>query len=133
RPARRIGRMIRTPPSIDLNSAIADRCADAMAARWRAGERPPTEEYLDAHPALWDDSDAALELIAEELALRGEFGLPVTVEELVRRFPRWPVQVAALFDCHVALGSRPTAPSFPAVGDWLGDFLLKAELGRGAH
>ena len=56
-----------------------------MAARWRTGDRPPAEEYLDAHPALWDDADAALELIAEELALRGEFGPAVT--DARRRLP----------------------------------------------
>jgi tetratricopeptide (TPR) repeat protein len=114
-------------------AATAEWCADAMAARWRAGERPAAEEYLDAHPELWDHPDAALELIAEELALRAEHGPPASGSELTRRFPRWPAQVAALLDCQRALGPRPGPPVFPNVGDWLGDFFLRAELGRGAH
>jgi tetratricopeptide (TPR) repeat protein len=100
-----------------------------MAARWRAGERPTADEFLARHPDLARQPDLALELVAEELTLRDEYRVPTTPAELAARFPRWPAQVAALFDCQGALGP----PAFPTPGDWLGDFRLGPELGRGLH
>ncbi|HEX4613688.1 MAG TPA: hypothetical protein VH092_36235, partial [Urbifossiella sp.] len=54
----------------------AGRLAADMVTRWRAGERPTAAEYVAHYPALRADPDAALELIAEELALRDEYGEP---------------------------------------------------------
>lgn len=122
------------PPSSDTSqadvSAVDPLVAD-MVARWRTGERPPAEDYLDRSD-LWDHPEAALELIAEELVLRAEFGEPVTEADLARRFPRWQAQVQVLLDCQRALGP-PAAPRFPAPGDRVGDFELLSELGRGSH
>src|SRR5437660_1156299 len=80
------------------------RLAEEMVDRWRRGERPPAEEYLDRHPELRDDPAAALELIAEELALREEHGPPVSLAELADRFPQWQAQVRALAQCQQVLG-----------------------------
>jgi serine/threonine protein kinase len=107
--------------------------ADELADRWRRGERPVAEELLDRAPRLWDRPDAALELLAEELALRDEYGLPASAVELTARFPQWQAQVVALLECHRVLGPRMAAPDFPAPGQDLGDFRLASELGRGAH
>ncbi|HKB01152.1 MAG TPA: serine/threonine-protein kinase [Gemmataceae bacterium] len=106
---------------------------DDMVARWRAGERPPTEEYLGRRPELWHNAEAALELIAEELVLREEFGEPVSSEDLIRRFPQWWAQVEVLLDCQRTLGGRLPPARFPDPGDQIGDFVLLSELGRGAH
>ncbi|OWK46653.1 serine/threonine-protein kinase [Fimbriiglobus ruber] len=113
-------------------SSFVDRLADEMMTRWRAGGRLRTEDFLDRHPDLWHRPDAALELIAEELALRTEGGEDVAAEELVARFPAWAAQVTALLDCQRVLGP-PAAPRFPVPGDMLGEFRLVAELGRGVH
>jgi serine/threonine protein kinase/tetratricopeptide (TPR) repeat protein len=104
-----------------------------MGRRWRAGERPPAEEYLARHPQLEDHPEAALELIAEEIYLRAEAGLDLAPAEFLRRFPRWQRQVQALLDCHEVMSSVLGPPRFPAAGESLGDFRLLAELGRGAH
>src|SRR5205823_6947398 len=104
-----------------------------MLARWRQGQRPPAEEYLDRHPALWERPEEALELIAEELVLRAEFAEPVAEADLVRRFPKWPAQVRVLLDCQRALGAQFPPVPFPGPGDRVGDFQLLSELGRGAH
>src|SRR5439155_8334599 len=47
--------------------------------------------------------------------------------------PQWQPQLEVPFDCQRLLGGPRTAPQYPAVGESLGDFLLLAELGRGAH
>jgi tetratricopeptide (TPR) repeat protein len=126
-----------TPPAAAAaprsDSSAVGRLADELADRWRRGERPVAEELLDRDPRLWDRPDAALELLAEELALRDEYGLPASAADLTARFPRWQAQVLALLECHRVLGPRIAAPEFPAAGEDLGDFRLVSELGRGAH
>src|SRR4051794_19557638 len=99
----------RPRPAADPPSLLVERLADDMVGRWRHGERPLAEEYLDSHPDLRDHPEAALELIAEELALRDEYGLPTTADELAARFPRWPAQVRALAECQRALGPQAAA------------------------
>ena len=37
------------------NYVLLTRLADEFAARYRAGERPPLQEYIDRHPELADD------------------------------------------------------------------------------
>jgi serine/threonine protein kinase/tetratricopeptide (TPR) repeat protein len=104
-----------------------------MAARWHAGGTPLAEEYLDRHPELWLRPDPALELIAEELALRAEHGHPLSRTELARRFPRWGPQVETLWRCQHEFGDRPDERTHPGPGATLGEFRLLSELGRGAN
>ena len=112
----------------DLDALVAD-----LFAAWRAGDRPLAEQFLNRWPELWDRPEAALELIAEELVLRSEFGEPTTHEELARRFPKWAAQVEVLLDCQNTFGPQLTPPRFPEPGKRLGEFHLLSELGKGAH
>jgi serine/threonine protein kinase len=123
---------LRTREAATRPASLVERLADDMVDRWHAGDRPPTEHYLDRYPTLNDHPDAALELLAEELALRAEHGLPVDADELAARFPRWAAQVRALVECQRVLGPDGR-PRFPEPGGMLGEFHLHGELGRGAH
>ena len=123
--------MTAPPDTVDL-SEVDDLVAD-LVARWREGQRPLSEEYLDRRPDLWQHPEAALEVIAEELVLRAEFSQPTSRSELARRFPQWQAQVEVLLDCQRALGPALPTPRFPEPGERLGDFDLVSELGRGAH
>ncbi len=51
---------------------LVERLAHEMADRWQQGDRPLVEEFLDRHPELADDPQAALRLIYEEVCLRQE-------------------------------------------------------------
>jgi tetratricopeptide (TPR) repeat protein len=126
-PPTAIARPPDTEPS-EVDALVAD-----MVARWRAGERPLAETFLNQKPELWDRPEAALELIAEELVLRSEFGPSTTHTELGLRFPKWKAQVEVLLDCQLTLGPQLTPPRFPEPGERLGEFHLLGELGRGAH
>jgi serine/threonine protein kinase/Tfp pilus assembly protein PilF len=112
---------------------LAERLAEDLARRWRAGERPTAEEYLARHPALMADAQAALDLIAEEIYLRAEAGEDLAAADFPGRFPQWRRQVQALLDCQQLMANQFGPPRFPAPGETIGDFRLLAELGRGAH
>jgi serine/threonine protein kinase/tetratricopeptide (TPR) repeat protein len=116
----------------DLN-ALVERLTVEMAQRWQSGERPRAEAFLDRHPDLWHEPEAALELLYEELSLRQDHGLEVAAEELFGRFPQWRRQIQALLACHQLLVPQLGPPRFPALGELLGEFRLLAELGRGSQ
>src|SRR5262245_61030686 len=120
-------------PSEATDLSVVDDLVADLIARWREGERPLAEEYLNRRPDLWHQPEAALEVIAEELVLRAEFTQPTSRSDLARRFPQWRAQVEVLFDCERARGPALPAPRFPEPGEHLGDFHLLSELGRGAH
>ena len=117
---------------VDLMPLI-DRLADEMVEDWQAGHRHLAEHYLNRVPDFQREPSAALELIAEELALRGDSGDPASPSELARRFPQWKSFVTALCDCQRVLGSRLFEAAWPASGEILGEFRIIAELGRGSH
>ena len=104
---------------------------DEFAAAWASGERPLAESFFDRYPWLSIQPEAAIRVIYEEVCLRKSEGQEVRLSELVRRFPRWETELGVLLDCDRLVGAVAGPPSFPAVGETLGDFVLVAELGRG--
>ncbi len=111
---------------------LATALARELADRWRRGEHPRAEEFLNRHPELATDPEAALQLIYEEFCQRQEHGAEARAEEFFERFPQWRPQLEVLLDCHRLLGPELASPVLPNVGEVLGGFLLQAELGRGA-
>src|SRR5262245_60430987 len=124
--------MLAAPSDSDAE-ALVGRLAEDMAERWRRGERPVAEEYLERHPELLDFPESATGLIYEEICLRQEHGAPADPAEVLRRFPQWQPQLQVMMDCHQLIESGAATPSFPVAGEMFGDFLLAAELGRGAQ
>ena len=110
-----------------------DRFIQEFEERWRRGERPAVEEYLHRHPELNDQPAAVVELLYEEICQRRQSGETVSEEQIAARFPQLRSQLEMLWDCDRLLEDNSAEPSFPAVGETLGDFLFLAELGRGAH
>jgi serine/threonine protein kinase/Flp pilus assembly protein TadD len=112
-------------------ATLSERLAREMARCWERGERPLAEDFLGRHPALWQQPEAAVDLIYEELCLRQQHGPATTAAELGRRFPQWRPQLAVLLEFHRLLEANLARPLFPAPGEELGDFVLVSELGRG--
>jgi eukaryotic-like serine/threonine-protein kinase len=121
------------PLTREAADALAARLVEEMIQRWREGERLLPEAFLGRHPELWEHPEAAADLIYEEVCLRQEYGPELPLEQVLRRFPQWRPQLEVLFDCQRLLGPGRAPPNFPAAGEALDDFLLLAELGRGAH
>jgi serine/threonine protein kinase len=103
--------------------------------RWQAGEGVPAEHYLQRHPALVADPEAALDLIFNEFLLRERLGEAPDAAEYRRRFPEFAEPLQAQISLHRALAGAPTLP--PAgPGGGLGrpsvpGYEVLEELGRG--
>src|SRR6516225_550917 len=85
------------------NYLLLTRLADEFAARYRAGERPALQEYIDRHPELADD-----------------------IREL---FPAM-VEIEQVKDDHQQAAEQTAAPPAPALRQ-LGDFRILREVGQG--
>jgi serine/threonine protein kinase len=115
------------------DSGPVTRLVEEYAAAWAGGERQPAEVFLERHPRLTAQPDAAIRLIYEEVCLRRGEGEEPLLSELVQRFPQWQTELEVVLDCDRLLDAAPGPPAFPEAGETLGDFLLLAELGRGAR
>jgi tetratricopeptide (TPR) repeat protein len=93
--------------------------------RWQEGERILAETYLEEHPTLQSHSDCALELIYNEVLLRGEAGEKPELEEYMVRFPQLASLLGPLFEVHDALGPGQLFDAEPGrtvlVGEGPGD------------
>src|SRR5258708_38316053 len=89
--------------SSSANYILLTRLADEFAARYRAGERPALQEYVDRYPQLADD-----------------------IREL---FPAM-VEIEQVKEDHQEAGEEAAAPVAPALQQ-LGDFRIIREVGKG--
>lgn len=117
----------------DIAEALAARLVGEMAQRWRQGDRPLAEEFLERCPDLLGQPQAAADLIYEEYCLRNELGPEIPAAEFFERFPQWRAQLEVMFDCERLLEPQRSKPQFPSPGEALGDFDLLTELGRGVQ
>jgi eukaryotic-like serine/threonine-protein kinase len=85
------------------NYILLTRLADEFAARYRAGERPSLQEYIDRHPALAED-----------------------IREL---FPAM-VEIEQVKEDHQNAAGQAQAPTAPALRQ-LGDFRMLRQVGKG--
>jgi WD40 repeat protein/serine/threonine protein kinase len=90
-------------PESSVNYVLLTRLADEFAARYRAGERPPLQEYLDRYPTLADD-----------------------IREL---FPAM-VEMEQVREDHQEAAEPEAVPPAPALQQ-LGDFRILREVGKG--
>jgi tRNA A-37 threonylcarbamoyl transferase component Bud32 len=112
---------------------MTDKNRGALAAlmaeqrgRWLQGDSVAVEDYLKRYPDL--DDDAVLDLIYNEIFLREQYGEQATLEEYLRRFPRWQAELRLQFEVHAAIQPEPEPDPVAAVPG----YELQGELGRGA-
>lgn len=111
--------------------ARAAALAERLGASWRRGVCCRAEELLAEHPSITAHPRAAVRVIYEEVCQRQERGDEPALAELQERFPQWHDELVIVLNCHRIMELAPAGPSFPALGDVLGEFRLLAELGRG--
>lgn len=107
-----------------------------LSSRYRRGERPAVQSYLDRFPELRADDDRVLSLIYEEFCLREESGDRPDAESFYERYEPWRESLASQLDYHHLLSqaagaqSAP-APRFPQPGEDFEEFHLESLLGQG--
>jgi hypothetical protein len=138
-PARRLWQLWRQGQRPDVQQFLAGAGELSLARllavlqvdqhqRWQAGERVPAEAYLERHPALRADREAAVELAFGEYVLREDLGEAPGLEEYQRRFPEHAARLKLQVDLHQALASGallagaatwapPRNATRPAAGD----------------
>ena len=87
------------------NYVLLTRLADEFAARYRAGERPSLQEYIDRHPAL--------------------------AEEIRELFPAM-VEIEQVKEDHQQAVLQADGPAAAAVRQ-LGDYRIIREIGQRGH
>jgi predicted Ser/Thr protein kinase len=111
--------------------------------RWHTGDRVPAESYLQRHPTLRLDIEAAVDLVYGEFLLRERHGERPRADEYRQRFPEFADLLEAQIALHQALatprgddteaetlagGATPPSPSGrPQVPG----YTILEELGRG--
>src|SRR5262245_59188769 len=123
------------PPPAPAAAACADQ-----RLRWGLGERVSVEAYLDRQPALRADPEAVLNLIYNEVVLRGEAGERPGLDEYLRRFPELAEDLRVQFELDSALATHvladadrpatPVAAAEPALPQVPG-YEVEGVLGRG--
>ena len=131
----------RSPESAHASQRSDDpaRVLDEFTAAYEQGENPVIDDYLGRlDPA---DSRAAVDLIYRDFCLAEADGRVRDVSSYVNRFPRHKAAIERLMrlhgECPPSLLDRwmettPTLDSLPEVGDEIGPYLLRRELGRGS-
>ncbi|MEO2088431.1 MAG: hypothetical protein ABGY75_02905, partial [Gemmataceae bacterium] len=79
----------------DPHTLLVELIQIDLEFRYRAGERPRVEEYLDRFPDLGGGGGVPA-LIGSELALRERHGPPYSADELHARFPHLAGQLDTL-------------------------------------
>ncbi len=101
-----------SPPS--TAATLREACADLLR-RLSRGEAARAESYLESHPALAADAEAAVELIYTEFAAREEAGEQPQADEYLARFPQWAGALRRQLDIHRLLaGEGGESPPQPA-------------------
>jgi WD40 repeat protein len=129
-----------------LEQRLRQACAE-LTRRLDAGQAALAEDLLATFPDLLDDSEAALELVYTEFALRAERGEEPDPATWYTRFPQWQDRLRRLFQVHEEL-CRDTVPDTEPVDRVptpplpaglpaeppprrVGSYELLAEIGRG--
>ncbi len=117
----------------DSNNSHRDVPAVEFRRRWQQGERSRVEDFLQEFPVICEQPEVVLDVIYEEYLQRQEDGDDNAEQDLLQRFPQWREPLQLMIECHHLLHSSAPVPDFPDIDDWLGEFRLLAELGRGAR
>ena len=110
--------------------------------RWQAGERVPAEVYLERHPELEKDTEAAIDVVFHEYLLRERLGDRPDAAELPGRFPRHAAVLRAQIELHLAVAAdalqtavAPPPPDGPSrrggLPEVFGRYRIHKKLGQG--
>ena len=102
--------------------------------RWRSGDRPTVESYLQLIPELGSDAARLLDVVYQEVVLRDQIGEQPTFEEYARRFPQLKDELKLQFEVHSGMDWSAFAENEPLETDFpiIEGLRVENELGRGS-
>jgi len=116
------------------SSQVVEGVIQEFTDRWRDGEAPRVEQYLDRLPP---DPDSRLEVLYHAYCLEAAQGRAPAPEPYIRGFPELRerflrlVQLREMLSETGARSLREPPVELPEAGDAIGSFRLLRELGRG--
>jgi WD40 repeat protein len=121
------------PAQSETREALLRRACAELDRRLRAGDDARAEPWLERHPELAADPDAAVELIYAEFAAREELGLGPREEAFLERFPGLRAELTAQFAVHRLMADAPAArpTAIAAAAECIGPYEVLGELARG--
>ncbi len=117
----------------EMAQALAAQLSEALAAKWRNGERLPAEDLLKSASDLVNFPSAAFLVVREEIRKRREYGPPPDLAEYRLRFPQWAAELSAVFGAEDSITDCADSIVFPVCGETVAGCRLLSELGRGAQ
>ena len=114
-PAARLSALWRQEQAPDIRAFLAqagelsaEELADALCVdlreRWRCGEHPPAEAYLQLYSSLCSDPEYISDLLCSEFLVRRELGEGPSLDEYRCRFPELAEQLELQIRLYDALG-----------------------------
>ncbi len=83
--------------------------------RFRRDTQRPVEFYVEQHPSLSADPESLLDLIFNEVILRGQRGEQPRLEDYLERFPQLAAQIQLQFEMEKVLQANGLLPSTPGL------------------
>jgi eukaryotic-like serine/threonine-protein kinase len=102
-----------TPPT-PADGSLLERVLEDQRQRWAGGDPVAVEDYLEQQPALREDPEAVLDLLFQEVVLRGQLGQTPHPDDYRDRFPQLTSRLAFLFSLDRTLRSLPSTTTDPA-------------------
>ena len=146
-PAARLSALWRQGQAPDIRAFLAqagelsaEELADALCVdlreRWRCGEHPPAEAYLQLYSSLCSDPEYISDLLCSEFLVRRELGEGPSLDEYRCRFPELAEQLELQIRLYDALTEASAAQESAPHGAVNGRLALPGyeileELGRG--
>jgi hypothetical protein len=98
------------PRRPDLAALLVDQ-----RLRFRGGKQLPVEFYVEQHPSLGADAEGLLDLIFNEVILRGQRGEQPRLDDYLERFPHLAPQLRLQFEMEKVLEDNGLLPSTPGL------------------
>ncbi|HZL90049.1 MAG TPA: tetratricopeptide repeat protein [Pirellulaceae bacterium] len=99
--------------------------------RWRRGERPSAEAYLQQFPQLAADDELALDVIYGEFLLREELGELTDVRDFQTRFSEFADTLLDQIEFHRAMAKSAEPAISERPGTQIGPYKLLQQMGEG--